>query len=347
MIPLFDHLGCYDRTFTKDSLQLQPLLSSTDLRNALQAAGFDNTVLRQFQARQWDFRSILPELHDGSFGHHFDWHDQPDHPYRHYLIGLTNALGAIYQKLGLLNTAEFVAFKDGLRNDGFVYERQQAVQPATSVPDISTEQPLLEKTINQSRHDEKATVIHHFESAQREPDNSKSTAAKENPQDDGCVSNLEQQVEANTSIVDLAAEQSLLEKAINQSRHDDKARLLHYFETARREFDNGKWGTSMGEWRKFFEEVLRGVWRFTRLNNKKATGRLEKPPMATTLNWLVEFKFFTNDEWNAYNFACGFLAAGDHPGIGDGDLAHLSMTLATTCGYACLKKLEHWNGDQF
>src|ERR1700758_4759672 len=229
MIPLFERLGFYDRTFTRDSLQLQPLVTSTELRDALQAAGFDNTVLKQFEARQWDFRSILPELHDGSFGNHFDCHDQPDHPYRYYLIGLANALAAIYEDLGLSGTAAFTAFRESLLNDGHhVSSRMERVETDTSMVDVPAQLSLLEKTINQGKHDDKATLIPHFETPPQELENGKSTAVRENSQNDGCASNHERRVETDTSIVDVSAEISFLEKAINQSRHDEKATLIRH-----------------------------------------------------------------------------------------------------------------------
>lgn len=236
MIPLFERLGFYDRTFTRESLQLQPLVTSTDLRNALQAAGFDTAVLKQFQARQWDFRSILPELHDGSFAHHFDWHDQPDHPYRYYLIGLANALAAIYDDLALSGTVAFTAFRESLQNDGHHVPNQNGgVVANTLIVDVPADLTPLEKTINQSKHDDKGTLIHHLETARQELDNGKFTAVKENSQNDGCVSNRERRVETDTPIVDVPAELSLLEKTTNQNSHDDKATLIRHFETARRE----------------------------------------------------------------------------------------------------------------
>lgn len=280
MIPLFDHLGFYDRTFTRDSLERQPLIASTDLRDSLYAAGFDIAVLEQFQSRQWNFRSILPELHDGSFAQHFDGQDQPEHSYNYYLIGLANALDAIYKNLGMSGMAAFTAFKESLRNDGYVPKPKR-------------------------------------------------------------------KIETETAIVDVPAELSLLEQTINRSKHDDRAALVHHFTTARTEFDNAKWGLSMGEWRKFFEEILRGVWRLTRLNNSRAGALTENPPIPHTFNFLAEFGFFTKDEWSAYSSAWGFLSAGDHPGVGDRDLARFSMTLAMTFGHACLEKLEHWDGNRF
>lgn len=280
MIPLFDHLGFYDRTFTKDLVEHQPLLSNTDLSNSLAAAGFDNTVLEHFESRHWNFRGILPELRDGSFADHFVGQNLPEHSHGHYLLGLATTLDGIYQNLGMSGMAAFAAFKQSLQNDGYVPNRNQ---PATT----------------------------------------------------------------EMSIVDIPAELSLLEQTIDRSRHDDKAALANYFTVARKEFDNGRWGPSMGEWRKFFGEILRGVWRFTRLNNGRAGALVEKPPIPHTLNFLAEFGFFTKDEWNAYSSAWGFLSAGDHPGVGDRDLARLSITLAMTFGHACLEKLEHWDGERF
>ncbi len=164
---------------------------------------------------------------------------------------------------------------------------------------------------------------------------------------DGYVLSGGRLVEADTSIVDVPAEVSLLRASIDRSRHDNKSVLTHHFDTAAQQLEDEHWGPTMGEWRKFFEEVLRGVWRFTRQKNRDAAAKIERPGMADLFKWLQEVGFFTADEATAYGAVYGFLSGGNHPGIRDRDSARFCMILAMTFGHSCLLKLESWTGTDY
>jgi hypothetical protein len=153
--------------------------------------------------------------------------------------------------------------------------------------------------------------------------------------------------DADTEIVDIPAEVSAIEGSIAHSRHDHTQLLMHHLHTAQRQFAKAEWGPSAGEFRKFYEEILRGVWRFTLANNPKFLGRIEKPGFRDLMNWLQDSGFFTNDEKDAYGSAFGFLSLGNHPGLPDPYMARLCMILALTLGHACLQKMARWNGKQF
>jgi hypothetical protein len=59
------------------------------------------------------------------------------------------------------------------------------------------------------------------------------------------------------------------------------------------------WGEASGEWRKFFEETIRGLWRLTRINNPSFLAKIERPPFKDVLLWLEQAGFFTSDEKDA------------------------------------------------
>jgi len=105
---------------------------------------------------------------------------------------------------------------------------------------------------------------------------------------------------------------------------------------------DSNWGEASGEWRKVYEETIRGIWRLTRLNNPSFSGKIEYPPFKDVLIWLEQAEFFTADEKEAYGAAWGFLSVGGHPGMTDGDIAKFCMILAMTFGHSALKKLDWW-----
>lgn len=164
---------------------------------------------------------------------------------------------------------------------------------------------------------------------------------------DGLTENSGTVIDIDKEIVDIPAEVSAIEQLISDGCHDGTATLMHHLKTAERQFVSKEWGPSAGEWRKFYEEALRGVWRLTRQNDPQWAKRLEKPNFADVLNWLEEAKYFTSEEKNAYGAAWGFLSVGNHPGLPDPDVARLCKFLSLTFGHACLIKLEWWKKRKF
>ncbi len=154
-------------------------------------------------------------------------------------------------------------------------------------------------------------------------------------------------IDADREIVDIPAEATAIEKAIEAANHDDKAVLRHHLGEATRYFTSGDFGPAAAEWRHFYEGAFRGAWRYTRGRNAKFSGRIEKPPFADVLRWLAESHFVSQDEASAYGAAWGFLSVGNHPGIKPQAIAHLCRTLAMTLGHACLIKLAVWDGVSF
>jgi hypothetical protein len=149
-------------------------------------------------------------------------------------------------------------------------------------------------------------------------------------------------LDADREIVDIPAELSAFEKTMQSSGHDDLPLLQHHFSTAQRQFNDSEWGPSAGEWRKLFEEIMRGVWRMTRQKNPAFSGYIEHPNFADVMNWLFAAGFFHKDEKDAYGAAWGFLSVGNHPGMLDAEVAKFSRILSLTFGHSCLQKLEWW-----
>lgn len=154
-------------------------------------------------------------------------------------------------------------------------------------------------------------------------------------------------LETNQDIIEEAQEISAVESLIRASIHDNQKTLLHHFHNGRNLFDAGTYHPSVGEWRSFLEETLRGVWRLTRAHRPEFATHSEKPGMKDLLEFLQRAGFLNADEQLAFSSTWGFLCAGGHPGIGERDDAHLSMTLALTFGHAALLKLQKWGQGSF
>jgi len=159
---------------------------------------------------------------------------------------------------------------------------------------------------------------------------------------DGFTLSFGKIIESGTEVVDLPAELSATEKTVTNSKHDAIKTLLHHLQSAQKQMMDSAWGTASGEWRKFFEETIRGVWRLTRLNNPDFATRDVHPPFKDVLLWLEQAGLFTSDEKAAYGAAWGFLSVGGHPGMTEGDIAHFCMILSMTFSHAALKRLDWW-----
>ena len=161
-------------------------------------------------------------------------------------------------------------------------------------------------------------------------------------QNDGFTLSFGKLIESGTEVVDLPAELSAAEKTVIKSKHDAIETLLHHLQSAQKQMMDSAWGTASGEWRKFFEETIRGVWRVTRLNNPSFDAKIVHPSFKDVLLWLEQAGFFTSDEKDAYGATWGFLSIGGHPGMTEGDIAQFCMILSMTFSHAALKKLDWW-----
>ncbi len=149
-------------------------------------------------------------------------------------------------------------------------------------------------------------------------------------------------IETTQDIIPEPQEISAVESLIRISVHDGRDLLLQHFLEAHQLYSSGNYHPSIGEWRSFLEETLRGVWRLTRARRPEYATFSDIPSMKDLLDFLRRSGFFASDEHPAFSSTWGFLCAGGHPGISEKDDAHLSMILALTFGHAALLKLERW-----
>ncbi len=153
--------------------------------------------------------------------------------------------------------------------------------------------------------------------------------------------------ELRKATIDEPKETSLVAKLIDSSNHDRKNILLHHFENGHRLYEEGKYHPCAGEWRAFLEELMRGIWRLTRLRRSEYKTYAETPSIADLFKFLRASGFLDADEEQAFRSSFGFLSAGGHPGIGEKDDAYLSQILALTFGHALLLKLDSWHAGNY
>ena len=203
-----------------------PLVSASALRTFLYSLNFDNQLLNRFEREDWKFNSILPTLRDGTFWKVTSRRLLEDAEAASAKVArgetvlrqLAEALIELCRRQELLHSQPYMRFVFGLRNDGFTL--------------------FFGKLI-----------------------------------------------ESGTEVVDLPAELSAAEKTVNNSKHDDIKTLLHHLQSAQEQMTDSAWSTASGEWRKFFEETIRGIWRLTRFNNAYFAARIVYPPFGDVLLW--------------------------------------------------------------
>jgi hypothetical protein len=152
----------------------------------------------------------------------------------------------------------------------------------------------------------------------------------------------------DTAPVNLSEEADLLTELIKESSLPHELEILHHYQKGDELYAASQDEPSLGEWRKFFEAILRDVADTTapyRSDVTKNTGT-----MKDVLDYLTALGFFDKDERNgSYGAAYGFFSAGTKPGILPREHAKAGMVLALTFGQLLLKKYLNWkkNGYRF
>lgn len=125
---------------------------------------------------------------------------------------------------------------------------------------------------------------------------------------------------------------------------------LHHYTNAEDAYVQQKWDTATGEWRKFYESVLRDI-ASTAAAHRPDLGKnpadLPKYDMKSVFHFLRSAEFLNDDEMTAVGGVWGFLSCGNHPGIGERHIAQFAMTLALTFGQVLLGKLLAWKRGNF
>jgi hypothetical protein len=145
----------------------------------------------------------------------------------------------------------------------------------------------------------------------------------------------------DTTPVDVNAEGDALTQLIKQCALPNEQIVLYHYGKADEVYAAGHDESTLGEWRKFLEAILRDIAESTvphRSDVKKNTGT-----MKDVLDYLLDVGFFDKDErTGSYGAIYGFFSAGTKPGIVPRDNAKAARILALTFSQLLLKKYAVW-----
>jgi hypothetical protein len=154
-------------------------------------------------------------------------------------------------------------------------------------------------------------------------------------------------IPADTAIFDQPRQVSLLIHQIETAQLSSEKTLLHHFAKGEREYLERKFDTAVGEWRKFFERLLRDIAEDTGRNRPDLKKDATSLTMKDLFPYLDEAGFLDSDEKLAFSSSWAFLCSGAHPGIGNEDQAYLAMILSLSFGHIALSKFAVWKTQAY
>ena len=154
-------------------------------------------------------------------------------------------------------------------------------------------------------------------------------------------------VPTETAIFNQPEQVSLLKANLKSSELPSTQVLLHHFTNAEELYVARKFDTATGEWRKFFEQLLRDIAEATAQNRPDLKDDASRLTMKLLFPYLKHAGFFDSDEELAFANTYGFLCSGSHPGVGTEQQAYLAMVLALTFGYVAVTNLAVWKAHAY
>jgi hypothetical protein len=152
-------------------------------------------------------------------------------------------------------------------------------------------------------------------------------------------------IPSESAVINQPKEDSLLQALLKQAAFPNEKAILKHFSQGEELFVQQEWEPAIGEWRKFFEAVLRDIGEMTSQRRPDIT----KPrnSMKEVFEYLRESGFFDADEQTAMGSTYGFLCSGAHPGISEEHKARMGMILALTSGQILVAKYLAWHKGGF
>ncbi len=313
MVTLYDFLTRGDKPFGKQG----PLLSPHTVYDKCFAMEMSNEVLDKCEWKfYWNFKLILPALHDGSFFSGIDAFrgKDLDASGQTALVGFAQLLCSTYDTMPGLSAEHKEALHAALREDGFTFDGTRLVE---TYAQAQYAQAQIVAEPEENHFVEQPKEIYFVEQP-------KDTHPVAQPQDILSVEHL-----------------------ISSCPHDRKDLLLQHLENGHKLYREQKFQPCVEEWRSFLQVLLYGVWWRTRANRDELASYAESPSMNDLFLYLTRVEFFNVEEESAFRGGYGFLSAGVHAGIGEKDNAYLSQTVALAFGHAILLKLYAWSSNEF
>ncbi len=164
---------------------------------------------------------------------------------------------------------------------------------------------------------------------------------------DGFRLHQDKLIPGDTAIFDQPKQVSFLVQQIKTTKLSSEQTLLHHFSNGEQAYLEGKYDTAIGEWRKFFERLLRDIAEDTGLYRQDLKKDAAKLTMKDLFPYLEEAGFLDSDEKLAFSSSWAFLSSGAHPGIGSKDQAYLAMVLSLSFAHTALSKFEVWKAHAY
>jgi hypothetical protein len=152
-------------------------------------------------------------------------------------------------------------------------------------------------------------------------------------------------IPSESAIINQPEEVSLLKQLLKQAVFPNEDVILEHFRQGEELYVQQKWAPSIGEWRKFFEAILRDICEMTSANRPDVT--IPRNSMKGVFEYLKVAGFFDADDHTVMGSTYGFLCSGAHPGISEEHKARLAMIQALTSGQVLATKYLSWRSSGF
>jgi hypothetical protein len=148
-------------------------------------------------------------------------------------------------------------------------------------------------------------------------------------------------IPSESAVINQPEEVSLLKQLMKQAVFPNEKVILEHYHQGEDLYVQQKWGPAIGEWRKFFEAILRDIGEMTSSNRPD----VKKPrnSVAEVFEYLKVAGFFDADEHTGMGSTYGFLCSGAHPGISEEHKARMAMIQALASGQILVTKYLAWH----
>lgn len=148
-----------------------------------------------------------------------------------------------------------------------------------------------------------------------------------------------------SAVLDQPQQVALLKQRIKDSKLPNESVILYHYDQGEEFYVQRRWDACIGQWRSFFEQLLRDIAGSTASHRPDVSASLG--PMRDVLDYLKEVDFLDQDERTSVGATWGFLSSGSHPGLAAEDKAHLAMAQALAFSQTLVLKFLNWRSNAF
>ncbi len=143
----------------------------------------------------------------------------------------------------------------------------------------------------------------------------------------------------------VAVEVDAFTQSLRESSLPNRDLIERHYRTGEELYTSSQWEPAIGEWRKFYERILRDIADETAQQQTDVTKNTGT--MKDVLDYLRDVGFFDSEERLAYGNTYGLLSSGTKPGVLPAGLARIAMVQAVTGATLLLNKYGDWQKHGF